>query len=93
MVKKVMENRLIGNRRHIRALIVDRALLQHESRLLERSNTSFTTGHQQILEALLELVRKDDESEHCLVVVINCFLMKYPSSGIRRWNLNSRHPG
>jgi hypothetical protein len=56
MVKKVMENRLVGNRRQIRALIVDRALLQHESRLLERSNTMFTTGHQQILEALLELV-------------------------------------
>jgi hypothetical protein len=58
MIKKVMDNRLVGNRRQIRALIVDRAFLQHESRLLERSNTAFTTGHQKTLEALLELVMK-----------------------------------
>jgi len=57
-----MENRLVGNRRHIRALLVDRALLQHESRLLERSNTVFTTGHQKVLENLLELVRKTTQS-------------------------------
>jgi proteasome activator subunit 4 len=59
-MKKVMENRLVGNRRHIRALIIDRALLQHESRLLERSNTVFTSGHRKTLDALLQLVRPTD---------------------------------
>ncbi len=69
-----MENRLVGNRRQIRALIVDRALLQHESRLLERSNTMFTTGHQQILEALLELVNYSSAS---ISITLSFFSLDY----------------
>ena len=45
IVRKALENRLVGGRRQIRALLVDRALLQHEQRLLERCRVPFTKLH------------------------------------------------
>ena len=41
-VRRALDNRLVGSRRQLRPVIVDRAMLQHESRLLERCHVSFT---------------------------------------------------
>ena len=54
-IKKAMENKLIGSKRLIRAILIDRAHLQHESRVLENSNKNFTETHQLIYEDLLLL--------------------------------------
>ncbi len=45
VVRRALENRLVGGRRQIRALTVDRALLQHEQRMLERARVPFTKLH------------------------------------------------
>lgn len=54
MVKKVLEDKLVGQKRHLRALLIDRTLLQHES-LLERGSICLTSTHRQIMINLLTL--------------------------------------
>ena len=54
-VKKIMENRLIGGRKHIRPIHIDRAFLQHESRVLEKCHTALTSSHVQVYKNLLSL--------------------------------------
>ncbi len=55
MVRRALENRLVGGRRQIRALMVDRALLQHEQRLLDRCRVPFTKLHAKVADHLLDL--------------------------------------
>lgn len=43
--------RLVGNRRQIRGIIIDRSLLQHEARLVERCHVPFTQKHKQVRES------------------------------------------
>jgi proteasome activator subunit 4 len=54
MVKKVLEDKLVGQKQHLRALLIDRTMLQHES-LLERGNVCLTPTHRQIMLNLLTL--------------------------------------
>ena len=54
MVKKLLENRLVGRKRHMRALLIDRAVLQHELRS-ERAVAFLTDTHKMIMHNLLEL--------------------------------------
>ncbi len=54
-VKKVLENKLLGKKKNIRPIFVDRAHLQHETRLVENVNRDFTDHHRQIFEDILEL--------------------------------------
>ncbi|XP_061787911.1 proteasome activator complex subunit 4B-like [Nerophis lumbriciformis] len=55
LVKKSMENRLHGNKQHIRALLVDRVLLQHEMRKLVVEGREYKEVHQKLLCDLLLL--------------------------------------
>uniref|UniRef100_A0A673MFT3 Proteasome activator complex subunit 4B n=1 Tax=Sinocyclocheilus rhinocerous TaxID=307959 RepID=A0A673MFT3_9TELE len=55
LVKKSMENRLHGKKRHIRALLIDRVLLQHEMRKLLVEGCEYKTAHQDLLRDLLRL--------------------------------------
>lgn len=54
VVKKVLENKLVGQKQHLRALLIDRTMLQHES-LLERGSMCLTPTHCQIMLSLLKL--------------------------------------
>eukprot|EP00092_Neocalanus_flemingeri_P031411 GFUD01034116.1.p1 GENE.GFUD01034116.1~~GFUD01034116.1.p1 ORF type:complete len:1998 (+),score=527.07 GFUD01034116.1:71-6064(+) len=53
--KKAMENKLLGSKKIIRAILVDRCHLQHQSRMIENSNRDFTKTHQLIYDDLLLL--------------------------------------
>ncbi|TSK14769.1 Proteasome activator complex subunit 4B [Bagarius yarrelli] len=55
LVKKSMENRLHGKKQHIRALLIDRVLLQHEMRKLLVDGSEYKTVHQDLLRDLLRL--------------------------------------
>uniref|UniRef100_A0A8C6U8T4 Proteasome activator subunit 4b n=1 Tax=Neogobius melanostomus TaxID=47308 RepID=A0A8C6U8T4_9GOBI len=55
LVKKSMENRLLGKKRHIRALLIDRVLLQHEMRKLVVEGCEYKVVHQDLLCDLLLL--------------------------------------
>ncbi|CAH1792986.1 unnamed protein product, partial [Owenia fusiformis] len=55
MVKTTTEDKLRGGKRHMRALIVDRCQLQHELRVVQKSNKSFTPLHLSLFEDLLRL--------------------------------------
>lgn len=55
LVKKSMENRLHGKKQHIRALLIDRALLQHEMRKLVVEGSEYKVVHQELLCNLLLL--------------------------------------
>ncbi|XP_064483757.1 proteasome activator complex subunit 4-like [Ornithodoros turicata] len=54
-VKKTLENRLAGHKQHVRALLVDRAQLQHEMRILYRYQMWFTSLHRDLVTDLLKL--------------------------------------
>ncbi|XP_078505604.1 proteasome activator complex subunit 4 isoform X2 [Lissotriton helveticus] len=53
LVKKSMENRLHGRKQHIRALLIDRVMLQHELRTLTIEGCEYKTIHQDIIRDLL----------------------------------------
>ncbi|XP_012728945.2 proteasome activator complex subunit 4B isoform X1 [Fundulus heteroclitus] len=55
LVKKSMENRLLGKKQHIRALLIDRVLLQHEMRKLVVEGSEYKVVHQELLCDLLLL--------------------------------------
>ncbi|KAM4716279.1 proteasome activator complex subunit 4B-like [Anableps anableps] len=55
LVKKSMENRLLGKKQHIRALLIDRVLLQHEMRKLLVDGSEYKVVHQELLCDLLLL--------------------------------------
>ncbi|KAJ8385476.1 hypothetical protein AAFF_G00185720 [Aldrovandia affinis] len=55
LVKKSMENRLHGRKQHIRALLIDRVMLQHELRKLTVEGCEYKSVHQGLLSDLLRL--------------------------------------
>ncbi|XP_058477820.1 proteasome activator complex subunit 4B isoform X2 [Solea solea] len=55
LVKKSMDNRLHGKKHHIRALLIDRVLLQHEMRTLVVEGSEYKVVHQELLCDLLLL--------------------------------------
>uniref|UniRef100_A0A3Q4HEW2 Proteasome activator Blm10 mid region domain-containing protein n=1 Tax=Neolamprologus brichardi TaxID=32507 RepID=A0A3Q4HEW2_NEOBR len=55
LVKKSMENRLLGKKQHIRALLIDRILLQHEMRKMVVEGSEYKVVHQDLLCDLLLL--------------------------------------
>lgn len=55
LVKKSMENRLHGRKQHIRALLIDRVMLQHELRKLTVEGCQYRTIHQELMKDLLRL--------------------------------------
>ncbi|XP_051507905.1 proteasome activator complex subunit 4A isoform X2 [Myxocyprinus asiaticus] len=55
LVKKSMENRLHGSKQHIRALLIDRVMLQHELRNLTMEGCDYMTIHQDLINDLLRL--------------------------------------
>uniref|UniRef100_A0A3Q0QYT3 Uncharacterized protein n=1 Tax=Amphilophus citrinellus TaxID=61819 RepID=A0A3Q0QYT3_AMPCI len=55
LVKKSMENRLLGKKQHIRALLIDRVLLQHEMRKMVVEGSEYKVVHQELLCDLLLL--------------------------------------
>ncbi|KAI1295461.1 Proteasome activator complex subunit 4 [Halotydeus destructor] len=54
-VKRALENKLIGSKQHIRALLVDRVILQHELRMSMANICAFTQLHNDLMEDLLLL--------------------------------------
>lgn len=50
-----MENRLQGKKRHIRALLIDRVMLQHELRMLTVEGCEYKKVHQDLVRDLLRL--------------------------------------
>uniref|UniRef100_A0A3B3B675 Proteasome activator subunit 4a n=1 Tax=Oryzias melastigma TaxID=30732 RepID=A0A3B3B675_ORYME len=55
LVKKSMENRLHGRKQHIRALLIDRVMLQHELRKLTMEGCQYRSIHQELMRGLLRL--------------------------------------
>ncbi|ETE72009.1 Proteasome activator complex subunit 4, partial [Ophiophagus hannah] len=55
LVKKSMENRLQGKKQHIRALLIDRVMLQHELRILTVEGCEYKKVHQNLIRDLLRL--------------------------------------
>ncbi|KAG7462683.1 hypothetical protein MATL_G00187310 [Megalops atlanticus] len=55
LVKKSMENRLHGRKQHIRALLIDRVMLQHELRKLTVEGCEYRSVHRDLLRDLLRL--------------------------------------
>ncbi|XP_069787517.1 proteasome activator complex subunit 4-like isoform X1 [Narcine bancroftii] len=55
LVKKSMENRLHGKKQHIRALLIDRVMLQHELRTLTIEGCEYKTVHRDLMQDLLLL--------------------------------------
>jgi len=53
--KSKLEVKLYGSKKHIRAILLDRILLQHEKRLVENTHLSFTATHQIIFSLLVTL--------------------------------------
>ncbi|XP_061414922.1 proteasome activator complex subunit 4 isoform X2 [Lethenteron reissneri] len=55
LVKKSMEDKLHGHKQHIRALLIDRVMLQHELRSLAMEGSTYRTIHKEVLMDLLKL--------------------------------------
>ena len=55
MVKRSLDNHLMGSRKTIRPLLLDRAMIQHEYRLNESAKTAFTATHQKVMFNLLQV--------------------------------------
>ncbi|XP_035696564.1 proteasome activator complex subunit 4-like isoform X3 [Branchiostoma floridae] len=55
VVKKAIEDKLQGKKRHIRALLVDRVSLQHEMRVLDKEHAPYTPLVQEVMQDLLKL--------------------------------------
>lgn len=55
LVKKSMENRLHGSKQHIRALLIDRVMLQHELRSVIVEGCDYKSVHRDLINDLLIL--------------------------------------
>lgn len=53
--KSKLEVKLYGKEKHIRAILLDRVLLQHEKRLVENIHVSFNSTHKMIFGVLVNL--------------------------------------
>ena len=55
MVKASLDNKLIGARRTLRSLIIDRVVLQHQMRIVDGVRSHFTETHAMVLRNLFDL--------------------------------------
>ncbi|XP_037609870.1 proteasome activator complex subunit 4B-like [Sebastes umbrosus] len=82
LVKKSMENRLHGKKQHIRALLIDRVLLQHEMRKLVVEGSEYKVVHQELLCDLLLLSTSTysqvrSRAQHVLTAALGTFSFSY----------------
>ncbi|XP_042364278.1 proteasome activator complex subunit 4B [Plectropomus leopardus] len=82
LVKKSMENRLHGKKQHIRALLIDRVLLQHEMRKLVVEGSEYKVVHQELLCDLLLLSTSTysqvrSRAQHVLTTALGTFSFSY----------------
>uniref|UniRef100_A0AAQ4Q0P3 Proteasome activator Blm10 mid region domain-containing protein n=1 Tax=Gasterosteus aculeatus aculeatus TaxID=481459 RepID=A0AAQ4Q0P3_GASAC len=82
LVKKSMENRLHGKKQHIRALLIDRVLLQHEMRKLVVEGSEYKVVHQELLCDLLLLSTSTysqvrSRAQHVLTTAVGTFSFSY----------------
>ncbi|KAA8581409.1 hypothetical protein FQN60_002990 [Etheostoma spectabile] len=82
LVKKSMENRLHGKKQHIRALLIDRVLLQHEMRKLVVDGSEYKVVHQELLCDLLLLSTSTysqvrSKAQHVLTASLGTFSFSY----------------
>ncbi|KAM7370631.1 hypothetical protein PAMP_010160 [Pampus punctatissimus] len=84
LVKKSMENRLHGKKQHIRALLIDRVLLQHEMRKLVVDGSEYKVVHQELLCDLLLLSTStySQGALYCLLGVHNSVCQ----ASVRDWD-------
>ncbi|KAK7086905.1 Proteasome activator complex subunit 4 [Halocaridina rubra] len=54
-IKDALANKLARNKQHIRSLLIERAVLHQESRVLENSTSNLTKTHSDIMNSLLQL--------------------------------------
>ncbi|XP_068219564.1 proteasome activator complex subunit 4-like isoform X1 [Palaemon carinicauda] len=54
-IKDALANKLARNKQHIRSLLIERAVLHQESRVLENSTVHLTETHSKIMASLLQL--------------------------------------
>ena len=55
MVKTSLDNKLVGARRTLRPLIIDRVVLQHQMRIVDGLRSAFTNTHATVLTNLFDL--------------------------------------
>ncbi|XP_056286378.1 proteasome activator complex subunit 4B-like [Pseudoliparis swirei] len=82
LAKKSMENRLHGEKQHIRALLIERVLLQHEMRKLVVEGSEYKVVHQELLCDLLRLSTSTDSqvrsrAQHVLTTALSTFSFSY----------------
>uniref|UniRef100_A0A8C7ZN05 Proteasome activator complex subunit 4 n=1 Tax=Oryzias sinensis TaxID=183150 RepID=A0A8C7ZN05_9TELE len=82
LVKKSMENRLHGKKQHIRALLIDRVLLQHEMRKLVVDGSEYKVVHQELLCDLLLLSTSTysqvrSRAQNVLTIAMGTFSFSY----------------
>ncbi|KAG8223216.1 hypothetical protein J437_LFUL003567 [Ladona fulva] len=79
MEKKVLEERLVRRKRHPRALLVERALLQHEARVQAGCSSShpMTESHQKLMLHLLTLATSHYSEVRCRAQSVLMTSMEY----------------
>ncbi|XP_006791331.1 proteasome activator complex subunit 4B [Neolamprologus brichardi] len=83
LVKKSMENRLLGKKQHIRALLIDRILLQHEMRKMVVEGSEYKVVHQDLLCDLL-LLSTSTYSQGALYCLLGMY-SGIPMASARDW--------
>ncbi|KAK3731823.1 hypothetical protein QZH41_020179, partial [Actinostola sp. cb2023] len=58
-VKRAMEDKLAGKKKHVRALLIERVQLQHEMRILDNVSSQMTTLHKVLLDDLFTLATSE----------------------------------
>ncbi|XP_045600493.2 proteasome activator complex subunit 4 isoform X1 [Procambarus clarkii] len=81
-IKDALANKLARNKQHIRSLLVERAVLHQESRMLENSVKYITTTSRAIMSSLLHLSTSQysevrSKSQNTLNQVFQCFPYSY----------------
>lgn len=81
-IKDALANKLARNKQHIRSLLVERAVLQQECRVLENSVINFTQTHGKIMTSLLRLSTSHysevrSKGQNTLNQVFQCFPYSY----------------
>ncbi|XP_052767290.1 proteasome activator complex subunit 4A-like [Mya arenaria] len=80
-VKRALEDKMRGGKKHLRALLVDRVLLQHQMRCLQKTDRSFTRPHQDMLEDLYTLsISRYSEVRKKSQAMLGLFFNHYPYS-------------
>ncbi|KAG8177101.1 hypothetical protein JTE90_015245 [Oedothorax gibbosus] len=81
IIKNVIENKLQGQKKHIRTLLVDRVQLQHELRTTEKYKNFFSFTHQLLMKDLLKLATSHySEVRKRAQIVLQNFFGYYGSS-------------